>query len=176
METNFTNIPQSNGQEQFGKQLVDALLHFLYRIVYFLFILPYGLWKNAVLRMSKQRQNNSLDVTTIKTDYPFLSWFKRFLFEFLFDGLILISWLIGLICFIVLMVKTGGAFKYMGFWSSFWLILVSLYMAYCGPVLVTILRDLTTICVVMPIRWIISFYRRPAKTYDLTHTGVIKKD
>jgi len=176
MEANFTEVPQNNGQDQFGKQIVDALLHFLYRIVYFLFILPYGLWKNAVIRMSKQRQNNALDVTTIKTDYPFLSWFKRFLFEFLFDGLILISWVIGFISFIVFMVKMGSAFSYLGFWRSLWLILVSLYSAYCGPLLVTIIRDLTTICVVMPMRWVLSFWRRPAKTYDLTHTGVVKKD
>lgn len=175
METNFTNIPESSGQE-FGKQIVDALLHFLYRIVYFLFILPYGLWKNAVMRMSKQRQNNSLDVTHIKTDYPFLSWFKRFLFEFLFDGLILISWLISFIMFIVFLVKMGDAFRYLGFWNSFFMIILALYTAYCGPVIITIMRDLTTLCVVMPIRWIISFWRRPAKTYDLTHIGSIKKD
>lgn len=176
MKANFTEVSQNNGQDQFGKQIVDALLHFLYRIVYFLFILPYGLWKNAVIRMSKQRQNNALDVTTIKTDYPFFSWFKRFLFEFLFDGLILISWVIGFISFIVFMVKMGSAFSYLGFWRSLWLILVSLYSAYCGPLLVTIIRDLTTICVVMPMRWVLSFWRRPAKTYDLTHTGVVKKD
>lgn len=175
METNFTT-PQNNEQDQFNKQLIDALLHFLYRIVYFLFILPYDLWKNAVIRMSKQRRNNSLDVTHIKTDYPYLSWFKRFLFEFLYDGLILIGWVIGLIFFIITMVNYGEAFEYMDFGNAFLVIVFSLYSAYCVPVTITILRDLTTIFVVMPFRWIISFFRRPAKTYDLTHTGAIKKD
>lgn len=175
METNFTT-PQNNEQNQFVKQLTDALLHFLYRIVYFLFILPYDLWKNALMRMSRQRHNNSLDVTHIKTAYPFLSWFKRFLFEFLYDGLILIGWVIGLIFFIITMVDYGNAFKHMDFGEAFLIIVLSLYSAYCVPVTITILRDLTTIFVVMPFRWLISFFRRPAKTYDLTHTGAIKKD
>lgn len=166
MDNTQNNTPVESGNGQLGNQFLDALLHFLYRIIYFLFVLPFDLWKKAVIRMSEQRKQKSLDVTTINTDYPFLSWLKRFLFEFLFDGIIVISWIVGVIIALV------GFFKGIGDdYLSIGTLIVSLYSAYVIPILVTIVRDLTTICVVMPMRWWISFLRRPAKTYDLTHEG-----
>lgn len=172
MENTENTNPVESCDCQLGKQFVDALLHFLYRIVYFLFILPFGLWKNAVVRMSNARKSGSLDVTGIKTDYPFLSWLKRFLFEFLFDAIIVVIWIVGVI------VSFYGFFDHLGhvkFGTAFGELLVSLYGFYVAPIAVTIIRDLTTICVVMPMRWMISFLRRPAKTYDLTHEGKIEK-
>ena len=37
------------------------------------------------------------------------------------------------------------------------------------------MRDCATLFVILPIRWLISFLRRPAKTYDLTHVGKIER-
>lgn len=159
--------PENNSE--FGKQLLDAVIHLLYRFAYFLFILPFGLWKNAVIRMSKQKKDGALDVTAIKSDYPFLSWLKRFVFDFLIDGLTVIAWLLFLIVFFV---ENGRALKYMGFFD----VVFSLYIIYWSPVLLAIMRDMLTIFLVLPIRWLISFFKRPAKTYDLTHVGTIKKD
>lgn len=171
---NDNYAPEINySDDDLGKQFFDALLHFLYRIVYFLFVLPFGLWKNAVVRMSKARRTGSLDVTSIKTDYPFLSWLKRFLFEFLFDAVIVVIWIVGVIVAIVTiapLIKYGASFGHiLGTFIGI------LYGFYVMPILVTISRDITTISVVMPIRWWISFLRRPAKTYDLTHEGKIQK-
>ena len=168
-ENTISQVPQPENKEDFGKQLLDAVIHLLYRFVYFLFILPYGLWKKAVIRMSKQKKEKALDVTAINSEYPFLSWLKRFTFDFLIDGLTVIAWLLLLIFFFV---KFGSALKYMGFW---WIVM-SLYVIYLSPVILAIVRDLLTIFVVMPVRWLISFFKRPAKTYDLTHVGSIKKD
>lgn len=176
MEENTFNsqVPQPENKEDFGKQLLDAVIHLLYRFVYFLFILPYGLWKNAVIRLSKQKKENALDVTAVKTEYPFLSWLKRFVFDFLIDGLTVIAWLVGFIVFIIGICK--GSLKYMDFGEALTFILGTLYVIYWAPVALAIIRDLLTLFVVMPIRWLISFFRRPAKTYDLTHVGSIKKD
>jgi len=169
MEENSMNqeVRQPQNNDNFGKQLVDALLHLLYRLAYFLFILPYDLWRKAVIRLSKQKEGHSLDLVSIKTEYPFLSWFKRFFFEFLIDALTVLSWLLLLIFFIYI-----GGFKHTTFFS----VVFSLYVIYWAPVVLAIVRDLVTILVVMPTRWIISLYRRPAKTFDLTHTGRVKKD
>lgn len=167
METNFTT-PENNGNESFSQQIGDAFIHLLYRLVYFLFILPFGLWKNAVIRMSKQRRSGALDVTTIHTEWPFLSWLKRFIFEFLFDALTIISWIIGLI--VVIIVATDA--YYFNFFAHF---LLPLYAVYLFPFYFSIVRDCTTIFVVLPIRWMISFFRRPAKTYDLTHVGKVER-
>ena len=51
MESSFT-APENNDNRPFSKQLVDALIQVFYPIFYFLFLLPYGLWKNAIVRMS----------------------------------------------------------------------------------------------------------------------------
>lgn len=164
METSFTT-PENNNNRPFSQQVIDAAIQVVYPIVYFLFLLPYGLWKNAVVRMSNQKQSHALDVTNIKSEWPFLSWLKRFVFEFVFDALIVIWWLIGLILFAI-----GG-----GFSEGFIGILFGLYGIYFAPITISIMRDCATLFVVLPIRWLISFLRRPAKTYDLTHVGKIER-
>jgi len=55
-------------------------------------------------------------------------------------------------------------------------LLTALYCIYFGPVTLAILRDALQLLVVLPVRWFVSFLRRPAKTYDLTHTGNIKNN
>lgn len=167
METSFTT-PENNGNESLWQQIGDAFIHLLYRLVYFLFILPFGLWKNAVIRMSNQRRSGALDVTTIHTDWPFLSWLKRFIFEFLFDALTIISWIVGIIAVII---TAADSYNF----SIFGNIIIPLYGFYLAPLYFSILRDCTTIFIILPMRWMISFFRRPAKTYDLTHVGKIER-
>lgn len=168
MEENSMNTAPQPKNEDFTKQLIEAIIHLGYRLAYFLFILPFGLWKNAVIRMSSQKENHTLDVTGIKSEFPFLSWLKRFTFDFLIDGLTVIIWLVGLILFFV---TNGSNLSDMGFFP----VLIALYMIYWAPASLAIFRDCLTLFVVMPVRWLISYFRRPAKTYDLTHTGSIKQ-
>ena len=155
--------PEKKGE--FAQQLIDALIHLVYRFVYFLFVLPYGLWRKAVVRMSEQKKNGALNVTEIQSEFPFLSWLKRFVFDFLIDGLTVIAWLLFLIIFFV---ENGKGLKYMGFFE----VLMSLYVIYITPTILAIFRDALVIFFIMPIRWLISLFRRPAKTYDLNHTGI----
>lgn len=156
---------QTENKGEFAQQLVDALIHLIYRFVYFLFVLPYGLWRKAVVRMSEQKKNGALNVTEINSEYPFLSWLKRFIFDFLIDGLTVIAWLLFLIIFFI---ENGKGLKYMGFFE----VLIYLYVIYLTPTILAILRDALLIFVIMPVRWLISLFRRPAKTYDLNHTGI----
>ena len=160
-------VQENAENESFGKQIGAAMLHLLYRFAYLLGILPFGLWKNAIIRLSKQKKECALDVTAIESEYPFLSWCKRFIFDFLIDGLTAIAWPLFLIESFI-----EGEWKFITFISA----IVLLYTIYWSPVILAILRDVLTIFVVMPIRWLISFFKRPAKTYDLTHVGTIKKD
>lgn len=55
---------------------------------------------------------------------------------------------------------------------GFFEVLMSLYVIYLTPTILAILRDVLVIFIIMPIRWLISLFRRPAKTYDLNHTGI----
>lgn len=156
--------------EEFGQQLGDALIHFLYRILYFFFILPVDLWKKAVGRLSKQRKSKALDATEIKTEWPFMTWMKRFVLEFLIDGLILVAWLLFLLVFMFAIDwEIGDAFEYAAGPT-----LGMIYVIFFSPVFLTLVRDIIVLIVVLPVRWWISFFNRPAKTYDLTHVGNIK--
>lgn len=174
MEENLQNAatPKPEKNNEFTKQLLDALIHFGLRLFQVLILLPIDFWKNAVVRLSKQKNEGSLNVTT-KSDLPFLSWLKRFVFEFVIDALTFIAWPLFLICS---MSDIIDCFKFMqhDFFGAFIELIIALYIIYFSPVLLSILRDLLNLCVIMPIRWLLSFLRRPAKTFDLTHTGNIK--
>ena len=148
MEENLQNAttPKPEKNNEFVKQLLDALIHLGLRLFQVFILLPLDFWKNAVVRMSKQKNEGALNITT-QSDFPFLSWIKRFVFEFVIDALTFIAWP---------------------------LFFFTLYMVYFMPVILSIVRDLLNLVIVLPIRWILSFLRRPAKTYDLNHTGNIK--
>ena len=50
-----------------AKQVVSALIHFLYNFfVYFIFIVPFDLWKKATARLANQRENGGLDLSKSK--------------------------------------------------------------------------------------------------------------
>jgi len=150
-------------EKSFINQLADAALHFLYRIVYFLFIMPFDLWRKAVARLSKQRQEKSLDITKIETQWPFLSFIKRFTLDFLIDGLIFI---VPLIMIIILIVGCMGDF-FMGILSF-----IGSYFAL--PLGFSLMRDFLTLSI-MPFRKFLSWVSKPAQYVDIKHSGEIKQ-
>ena len=150
-------------EKSFIKQLADAGLHFLFRIVYFLFIMPFDLWRKAVIRLSKQRQENSLDITKIETQWPFLSFIKRFTLDFFIDGLIFIVPLIMIIIFIV-----GCTDDFLIGLSSF----IGSYFVL--PIFFSLMRDFVTLSI-QPIRKFLSWVSKPAQYIDINHSGEIKQ-
>ena len=106
-----------------------------------------------------------LDVEKINHEVPFYVWLKRFLFDFVLDGIAAMGWFIGALFAIIMAIKTKDAE---------WLLLI--FAVYYIPFGMALTRDSLTFSVVLPIRWMLSFYRRPAKTYDLNHSGNITKN
>ena len=158
---------ESNGeiQKDFGQQLTSVIGYFFYRLVYFLFVLPFDLWKKAVMRLYNQRKRHMLDVYTINHEVPFFVWLKRFFFDFVLDGIAAMGWFIGALVAIILAIVTKDVE---------WLLLI--FGVYYIPFAMALTRDSLTFSTILPIRWMLSFYRRPAKTYDFNHTGNIKKN
>ena len=150
-------------EKSFISQLADAALHFLYRIVYFLFIMPFDLWRKAVARLSKQRQEKSLDITKIETQWPFLSFIKRFTLDFLIDGLIFI---VPLIMVIILILGCMDDFL-MGIFSF-----IGSYFVL--PIGFSLMRDFMTLAI-LPFRKFLSWVSKPAQYVDIKHTGEIKQ-
>lgn len=150
--------------EPFSKQLIDACLHFLYRIVYVLFIVPFDLWRKAVERLSKQRKEKSLDITKIETQWPFLSFIKRFTLDFFIDGLIFIVPLIMVVIFIVGCSMDGFLMGLLSFIGSYFAL----------PVGFSLMRDFLTLTI-LPFRKFLSWCSKPAQYVDVNHSGELKQ-
>lgn len=155
-------------QISFGKQILNALIHFLYTFINFLFVLPYDLWKKAVVRLDSQYRNKTLHAATITSQWPFFSWMKRFVLEFLIDGLIFIWPLIAIIAPIIANSELDGGFL------GFIIMLYALYFG--GPFALSLLRDNIIVTLVLPFRKFLSWMSKPAQYLDIKHDGNIKNN
>ena len=107
----------------FKDHFINALLHFLYNyFVYFLFVVPFDLWRKAVVRLSEQKSAGAINIKKIKSQWPFLSFLKSFTIDFLIDGFILMSYVTAPITALVAGIGDGG-------FGGFLLILVGSYYA-----------------------------------------------
>lgn len=141
------------------KSLGPALAHSGLTIVYFLFIVPFDAFVNAVERLAKQRQNKALKLSEIKTPWPFFSFLKRVFLDFSFDFLTVLCYLLAPLIFIIVLASGGG---FLGALA----ILVGCYYA---PLFIAWLRDFT-VMILMPIRKFISWCYKPAQYLDLNVT------
>ena len=141
------------------KSLGPALAHSGLTIVYFLFIVPFDAFVNALERLAKQRQNKALKLSEINTPWPFFSFLKRVFLDFSFDFLTVLCYLLAPLIFIIVLASGGG---FLGALA----ILVGCYYA---PLFIAWLRDFT-VMILMPIRKFISWCYKPAQYLDLNVT------
>jgi len=141
----------------FKDHFINALLHFLYNyFVYFLFVVPFDLWRKAVVRLSEQKSAGSINIKKIKSQWPFLSFLKSFIIDFLIDGFILMSYVTAPIAALVVGINDGG-------FGGFLLILI---VSYYAPLALSILRDLTQLYI-LPLKKFLSWVKKPAQYMDL---------
>lgn len=144
--------------EKLKENILPAFLHVLYNLfVYYLFVLPFHLWVNAVNRLAEQQKSGSLKLTSSTSQWPFLSFLKVFLLEFQFDAIIFLCYVIGPLFAIFMLIQGAGFTGFLG----------ALVMAYYYPVLITVMRDFTTIAV-LPFKKFLSWVKKPAQHMDLT--------
>lgn len=159
--------------EKLKKNLVPALLHALYTILYLIVILPFDVWVKSIVRLVKQKESGALQITKIETPWPFLSFVKTLLLEFLFDAASFLSYFIG----VVLAFKaffTMLSNEYITFGDAFKAFLGILLVTYFVPVFVSIARDIFQL-LILPFRKFLSWARKPAQYFDLNHTGSLGK-
>jgi hypothetical protein len=144
-------------EKKLTEQIVSALIHFLYNFfIYFIFIVPFDLWKKATVRLANQKEKGGLDISKITNLWPFLSFLKTFVLDFLIDGIIFILYILGLIIGIVSWVQTG---EFMSFVSA----IVGVYFS---PIGLSLLRDLLQL-LILPFRKFLSWASKPAQYMDL---------
>ena len=149
--------------QEFLKDFLMGLVHSLYRIIHFIFILPFSIWKKSVSKLAEQKKHDFLKLDTINAPWPFLTYLKRYMFDFLFDALILLTYvlapIVALILFIVYLVNEAP------FLVAFSALLSTLIAAYFAPLSIAFTRDIFQLLLI-PFRKFVSWGSKPAQYMD----------
>ena len=144
-------------EEKLSAQIISALKYFLYKFfVYFVFIVPFDLWKKSTKRLVTQKESGRLDISRINSLWPFLSFLKAFILEFFIDGISFISYILAPIIGIISWLNTG----------EFYLFPVSLAAIYFTPLAMSIIRDILQL-LTLPFKKFLSWAAKPAQYMDL---------
>ena len=144
-------------EKKLTDQIISASIHFAYNFfIYFLLIVPFDLWKKATIRLANQKENGTLNIGKSTSTWPFLSFMKAFILEFLIDGIIFISYPLGFI----LAIKVGIDIK------SAEAIFGALVFAYYYPVILSLFRDFMQLSI-LPFKKFLSWVSKPAQYMDI---------
>lgn len=155
----------------FGKQLVDALLHVLITIGR-VFVLPLSLWIKSTSKLVAQKQEAALDMNKIDSPWPFFSWVKRWIIDFFFDALAFVSYPLGVIAAFITFFSeltfynefTDKREWYFGFAIGCFFGCIA--SAYFAPLFISYLHD-CTVMLLLPIKKIIDWFKKPAQYLEL---------
>lgn len=153
------------------KTLLDAFLHSLLTLLKFIFLTPLKLWFKSAERLAEQKEQGSLDLSNINGLWPFMSYLKRLLIDFLFDAMSLLMYPLGIIFSIygfIDSIITGIQYTTFGDglvdgMSTFIATLVAFYFA---PIVWAIYKDLFVL-VLLPFRKFIDWCKKPAQYLQL---------
>jgi hypothetical protein len=144
--------------KSFKEHIIAALVHFLYNFfVYFIFLTPFNLWVKATKRLSHQKEAGGLEISKITGLWPFLSFLKRFILDFLIDGIIFLSYILAPLIFIFLLINDAS------FGEAFLIGIISIYFF---PFPMSILRDGIQLGI-LPFKKFLSWASKPAQYMDL---------
>lgn len=142
--------------KNFKQSFVPAIAHVFSSLLYIIFIFPFDIWKRAAINLAEQKANGSLRISKINSAWPFLSFLKTLLLEFIFDMLSFLSYFIGIGVAIYTLIDSGEFAEF----------LAVLGVAYYAPVSLIIVRDVLQL-LVMPYKKFISWCSKPSQYLDL---------
>lgn len=152
--------------EKLKKSFGPALIHSLHTIVYFLFIVPFDAFVNAVERLAKQRENKALKLSEIKTPWPFFSFLKRVFLDFGIDFSTLLTYVLApLLALIGLIVGISQG----SFLAGLGIAIGVLIACYYSPLFFAWLRD-CVVMMILPFKKFLSWCYKPAQYFDLNVT------
>ncbi len=146
----------------------DALLFCGVNILKFLFLLPFNLWLKAATRLSEQRKNITLEYKDAGGMWPFLTYVKRFAFDFGFDAAIFASYFVGIILAVILWITTmlGAEDILAGLLEGSRIALFTIIHSYFSPIYFSLIRDLIQLLLI-PFRKFLSWGSKPAQYMDM---------
>lgn len=142
------------GNTKLGAAIVSAFAYFFSMLAFILFVCPFAFWKGAVYRLQKECKNKSLKTFVHTSRWPFLSFLRKIFFEFFIDGMIFISYFVGIIFAFVAMTEE---------FSMFLLVLVATYYS---PLCLSWVRDLLVL-MLLPFQKFLSWVSKPAQQIDV---------
>ena len=146
----------------------DALLFCGVNIVKFLFLLPFNLWLKAATRLSEQRKHITLEYREVGGFWPFLTYVKRFAFDFGFDAAIFASYFAGIILAVIAWITSmlGAEDTITGLLDGSEIALLTLIHGYFAPIYISLLRDIIQLLLI-PFRKFLSWGSKPAQYMDM---------
>ena len=143
--------------------IIDALIHAIKEILVFIFVTPFNLWVKACTKLAEQKRNKSLNLQGINSQWPFLTFLKRFNFDFYFDACIVLLYPIGILVAVSLFIR-GIAVGYAG--QGFVAMISTLIVFYYCPFYIALFRDICQVLLI-PFRKYLSWGSKPAQYMDL---------
>jgi len=153
MELQEKTIAQEAKTEDFdfGKHFVNALLATLYYLFVFItFILPFKVWTKAATRISMMWESKTISYKEGDDVYPLFSFYFKYFTTFLFDAIIFISWLLGLI----FQIKVYHDFK--GF-------LIGIFLTYVSVIVIRLSKEVWFYVINNLITWILKVFENIGK-------------
>lgn len=146
-----------------ANKVLDAILDSILKILEFIFVWPFSVWLKAVDRVNAAKRSDSLNLRNINNRWPMLTYLKRFFFEYLFDAVSVLSYIVGILVALFLFFK-GISISFGVAAGAFFGAIVLFYFF---PVFNSILRDWLQLTFVGPIRKFVSWIDKPAQYLDI---------
>ena len=146
-----------------ANKVLDAILDSILKILEFIFVWPFSVWLKAVERINTVKRNDSLSLRNINNRWPMLTYLKRFFFEYLFDAVSVLSYIVGILVALFLFFK-GISISFGVAAGAFFGAIVLFYFF---PVFNSILRDWLQLTFVGPVRKFVSWIDKPAQYLDI---------
>lgn len=144
-------------------KVLDAILDSILKILEFIFVWPFSVWLKAVDRINAAKRSNSLNLRNINNRWPMLTYLKRFFFEYLFDAVSVLSYIVGILVALFMFFKVVSY----SFGAAIGTFFSSIVLFYFFPVFNSILRDWLQLTIVGPVRKFVSWIDKPAQYLDI---------
>ena len=130
------------------------------------------MWIKSITKLVAQKQEAALDMNKLESPWPFFSWIKRWVIDFLFDALAFLAYPAGVVwAFVSFFVNLTyyNEFQNVRVWEfgdaigSFFACLACTYFA---PLAISFLHDFAVLSL-LPIKKIIDWFKKPAQFLEL---------
>jgi hypothetical protein len=155
--------------KNFVDSLVQALLHVLITIAK-VFVLPLNLWTKSTVKLVEQKENGTVDMLNINSPWPYFTWCKRWIIDFLFDALSFLSYPVGVLVSVFAFVYSCTQ---TGFGASLAGLIISLVSVYFVPLFIIAIHDVI-VFVLLPINKFIDWLKKPAQHLEIKATQDVK--